>query len=199
VVGGNVSLYNEAPAGPIYPTPVVGIVGVLPDPALAAGLAFRNEGDAIALVGGFNPSITGSELAKLRGIAPAGELPDADPDAIRATHTAVRDAVRRGLLASAHDVAEGGIAVALAECCVAGQIGAAVELPDELDLFGEAPGRAFVVSGDPETLRGASLPGLQVIGRVGGDELEISAGTAQLDLALSELIRAREGGLAAYA
>ena len=67
VVGGNVSLYNEGPEGPIYPTPVVGMVGELPDPARAAGSAFAREGDAIALVGPFAPSLAGSELAKLRG------------------------------------------------------------------------------------------------------------------------------------
>ena len=66
VVGGNVSLYNETEAGPIYPTPVIGMVGELPDPATAAGIAFA-AGDAVALVGPFAPSLAGSELAKLRG------------------------------------------------------------------------------------------------------------------------------------
>ncbi len=67
VVGGNVSLYNEGPDGPIYPTPVVGMVGELPDPALVAGSAFQREGDAIGLIGPFEPTAPGSELAKLRG------------------------------------------------------------------------------------------------------------------------------------
>src|SRR5436305_10615107 len=75
VVGGNVSLYNEAPAGPIFPTPVVGMVGKLPDAARAGRLGFAHECDAIAPVGPFEPSSTGSELAKLRGQAPAGPLP----------------------------------------------------------------------------------------------------------------------------
>src|SRR5262249_19763550 len=72
VVGGNVSLYNEGPEGPIYPTPVVGMVGELPDPAKAGGSAFAREGDAIALLGPFSPSLAGSELAKLRGELDAG-------------------------------------------------------------------------------------------------------------------------------
>jgi phosphoribosylformylglycinamidine synthase subunit PurL len=201
VVGGNVSLYNEGPSGPILPTPVVGMVGALPDPARSGGLGFAHEDDAIALVGPFNPSWAGSELAKLRGRAPGGALPDADPAAIAAAHAAVRDAVRSGTLASAHDIAEGGLAVALAESCVAGGIGAAVELTGEsgeLDLFGEAPGRAFVVSGKERDLLGANIPGLRIIGRVGGEALQIACGSA-LDVPLSELRGAHEHGLAAYA
>ena len=78
VVGGNVSLYNEAPTGPIFPTPVVGMVGKLPDAARAGRLGFLEEGDAIALIGYFEPSLAGSELAKLRGKRPAGPLPPMD-------------------------------------------------------------------------------------------------------------------------
>jgi phosphoribosylformylglycinamidine synthase subunit PurL len=176
VVGGNVSLYNEAPSGPIFPTPVVGIVGRLPDAASAGRLGFARPGDLIALAGPFAPSMTGSELAKLRGEAPAGELPAIDAEAIRAAHEEVRDRVRSGALLSAHDVAEGGLAVALAECCIAGRIGASVRLPAGIDPFAEAPGRAFVVSGDEQT-----LVGFEVIGRVGGDQLEIE-GTLSVPL-----------------
>src|SRR5204863_8573824 len=67
VLGGNVSLYNEGGGGPIYPTPVVGMVGELPDASRAGGLAFREEGDQIALLGPFAPSLAGSELEKQRG------------------------------------------------------------------------------------------------------------------------------------
>jgi phosphoribosylformylglycinamidine synthase len=202
VVGGNVSLYNEAPSGPIFPTPVVGMVGALPDPTRAGGLGFAREGAAIAVVGSYNPSWVGSELAKLQGQAPSGALPDADPEAIATTHAAIRRAVRSGVLSSAHDIAEGGLAAALAESCIAGRIGAAVALSgdaDQLDLFGEAPGRAFLVSGVERELLGADLPGLRIIGRVGGDRLEIACGSASLDVPLSELWGAREDGLAAYA
>jgi phosphoribosylformylglycinamidine synthase subunit PurL len=191
VVGGNVSLYNEAPAGPILPTPVVGIVGKLPDAAKAGRLGFAREGDAIALVGPFAPSPAGSEVEKLRGRAPAGELPFKDVQAVRDAQLAVRDAVRAGALHSAHDIAEGGLAVALAECCVAGGIGARVTLPPGLDPFGEAPGCAFVVSAPEEAVAGLG----EVLGRVGGGRLEIAG---LLDLAVSELHRARELGLAEW-
>ncbi len=98
VVGGNVSLYNESPNGPILPTPVVGMVGKLPDARRAGYLGFANRGHKIALVGGFHPSRDGSELAKLHGRAPAGALPEKDVAAIRATHQQIRDGVNSGAL-----------------------------------------------------------------------------------------------------
>ncbi len=188
VVGGNVSLYNEAPTGPIFPTPVVGVVGRLPDPSRAGRLGFAREGDLIALAGPFVPSLAGSELAKLRGQAPAGPLPPMDMQAVRDAQERVRDGVRSEALHNAHDIAEGGIGVALAECCVAGGIGATVTLPDGLELFGEAPGRGFVVSAGSAQ----ALAGMTVIGRVGGDALVID-GT--LNVPVSELRGVRDGGL----
>jgi phosphoribosylformylglycinamidine synthase len=190
VVGGNVSLYNEAPAGPIYPTPVIGMVGRLPDPTRAGRLGFAEPGDAIAIVGAFAPAVQGSELSKLRGQELTGPLPAIDPDAIRAAHARVRHGIRSGALTSAHDIAEGGLATALAECCIAGQIGAEVSLPEGTDPFAEAPGRAFVVAGPVESLAG--LEGLTVIGSVGGEALELRG---LLKVAVSEMTVARDGGL----
>ncbi len=128
VVGGNVSLYNESGGGPIYPTPVVGMVGAVPDVATAPGSGFGADGDLIALVqpAGFAASEAGSELAKLRGEELPLGLPDIDVEAVKVVLDAVRAAARTGKLTCIHDVAEGGLAVALAECCVAGGIGAAV-------------------------------------------------------------------------
>jgi phosphoribosylformylglycinamidine synthase subunit PurL len=184
VIGGNVSLYNEGPSGPIYPTPVIGMVGSLPDPARAAALGFTRAGDAIALVGTFAPGYTGSELAKLHGAPVSGPLPSLDESAAAQTHEQVRSLVRSGAVRSAHDIAEGGVAVALAECCVAHRLGARVTLPAGLDPFAEALGRAFIVSGAPE-----ALAGLNVIGTVGGDSLLLD-GIAEL--AVSEIVTARE-------
>ena len=190
VVGGNVSLYNEAPSGPIYPTPVIGMVGRLPDPARAGRLGFARDGDAIALVGDFAPAHAGSELAKLRGEPVAGPLPVVDALAARGAHEWVRAAVRAGDLSSAHDIAEGGLAVALAECCVAGEIGASIVMPDGIEPFTEALGRAFVVSGVAERL--APWP---LIGTVGGDALALDG---LLNVAVSALTDARETGLSQY-
>jgi phosphoribosylformylglycinamidine synthase len=198
VVGGNVSLYNEGRSGPIFPTPVVGLVGRVPDPSAAGAMAFAQEGDAIAIVGSFRPRLEGSELAKLRGRPPRGPLPAADPRELRRAHDWVRDAVRARAVRSAHDIAEGGVAVALAECALAGGIGARVTLPEGLDPFAEAPGQAFVVSGPRDTLAHASdRQGdlVRIIGTVTGSRLEIEG---QLDLAVSELDEVWQTGLAQF-
>ncbi len=189
VVGGNVSLYNESPDGPILPTPVIGMVGRLPDVRHAGRLAFANPDDRIALVGAFNPGRDGSEVAKLHGSAPAGALPGKDLVALRSAHQRVREGVRAGAFTSAHDIAEGGILVALAECCIAGGLGAVITLPEGLDPFGEDLGSAFIVSGPAE-----ALAGLRVIGAVGGRELTVEG---VLNLPVSELAALHGGGLAA--
>jgi phosphoribosylformylglycinamidine synthase len=195
VVGGNVSLYNEGGGGPIYPTPVVGMVGELPEPARSGRLGFAAEGDTIALIAaGWAPSPAGSELAKLRGEPIEGELPAAELGELRALHAAVRRGVRSGALRSAHDVAEGGLAVALAECCLASGLGARIDFgapADEALLFGEGPG-AFVVSGPADAL-GRFGAAARVIGTVGGESLRIED---VLDVPLAELARAHAGGLA---
>jgi phosphoribosylformylglycinamidine synthase subunit PurL len=204
IVGGNVSLYNEGPAGPIYPTPVVGMVGRLPDAARAGRLGWAREGDAVALVGPFAPALAASELAKLWGHQLPPRLPAIDVGAVRNAQFAVRGAVRVGALSNAHDIAEGGLAVALAECCLAGGLGVEVKVdpaptgvgdppPGEGDLaaygglFGEAPG-GFLVSGTPSGVRslGRRTP-TRVIGTVGGDSLRIAIGGERIAVTLDAL------------
>jgi phosphoribosylformylglycinamidine synthase len=178
VVGGNVSLYNEGPEGPIYPTPVVGMVGELPDAGRAPGSAFRRAGDAIALYGPFRPSLAGSELAKQRGELAMG-LAAPDPTAVAEACKTVREAARAGRLSSAHDVSDGGLACALAESAIGAGLGCRVDLAPLLDaghrmeeaLFGEGPG-GFLLSGPPEALR--DLPDSILLGEVSGDRIEIS-------------------------
>jgi phosphoribosylformylglycinamidine synthase II len=194
VVGGNVSLYNEGPEGPIYPTPVVGMVGELPDPGAAAPSAFAAAGDAICLVGPFEPTLEGSELAKQRGELGPG-LSQPDIAAVAAACAGVRDAARAGVLASAHDVSDGGLACALAECSIGAGLGCRVDLqhlrergcaPEEA-LFGEGVG-GFLVSGERrrlEALAGGDVAVLY-LGKVGGDTLEIAAGDRSLSLPLAE-------------
>jgi phosphoribosylformylglycinamidine synthase len=179
VVGGNVSLYNEGPEGPIYPTPVVGMVGELRDPAATCGSAFAREGEAIALLGPFEPNLAGSELAKLRGELDTG-LPRSDITAVAAACATVRDAGRSGKLSSAHDISDGGLACALAESAIGSGIGCRVDLqplrergcsPEEA-LFGEGAG-GFLLSGDREAL---TALGATLIGETGGSTIEIAAG-----------------------
>jgi phosphoribosylformylglycinamidine synthase len=220
IVGGNVSLYNEGAEGPIYPTPVIGMVGRLPDAARSGRLGFAADGDEIALVGAFVPSLAASELAKLRGEPLPDGLPAIDLEEVVAVQAAVREAVRDGSLASAHDIAEGGLAVALAECCAAGGRGARVALggpaatPEER-LFGEGSG-GFVVSGPAAALEALAerVPVVR-LGTVGGDALEIGpagaapepdggvggaagAGEEPISVAIDELRRAHGDGLAPY-
>jgi phosphoribosylformylglycinamidine synthase subunit PurL len=189
VVGGNVSLYNEGPEGPIYPTPVVAMVGELPDPTKVAGGAFVAEGDAIGLIGPFEPNLAGSELAKQRGELDMG-LPEPKVADVAAACAIVRDAVRAGQLASVHDVSDGGLAVAIAECAIAGEIGCETNVehlrergaqPTEA-LFGEGPG-GFLVSGDRAALEEL---GAVLVGTVGGERISIGAGDRSLSVSLAE-------------
>jgi phosphoribosylformylglycinamidine synthase II len=203
VVGGNVSLYNEGSNGPIFPTPVIGLVGELPDVTRAGQLAFANQGDAIALVGPFEPILDGSEYAWLSGTPLPATHPAIEITAVRNAQVAVRDAVREGKLSSAHDIAEGGLAVAVAECCLAGNVGAILELAEVNDpltvLFGEGAG-AFIVSGADSALRElAARTPLRIIGSVGGDLLEIGIGDAHIDLELERLREAHAALAALFA
>jgi phosphoribosylformylglycinamidine synthase II len=192
VVGGNVSLYNEGDEGPIYPTPIVGMVGKLPDPALAPAIGFGAAGDAVALVGPLEPSLLGSELERLRGGLARG-LPAVDLAAQAAWLQTLRSAGRAGALRAVHDISEGGVACALAECCISGGIGARVSLPvaDEVALFGEGPG-GVIVSGPLEAVE--AVAGAVVIGTVGGDSLEI---TGVLSLPVDRMRTVHEGAIPA--
>ncbi len=203
VVGGNVSLYNEGPEGPIYPTPVVGMVGEVPSAEAVAkvGSGFAAAGDAIALLGPFAPSLAGSELAKLRGELDAG-LPGAELAAVEAAIATVRDAVRAGSVASAHDVSDGGLGCALAESAIAGGIGCRVDLDPlvelrggsgESALFGEGPG-GFLLSGERSALEALASGGVEVliVGEVGGEQIAIEAAELSLSLPLAEARRAWE-------
>ncbi len=193
VVGGNVSLYNEGPDGPIYPTPVIGMVGELADPSLAGSSAFSREGDAIALLGPFEPTLAGSELAKARGELGTG-LPRPDLGAAAAACEATREAVRAGRVSSAHDVSDGGLACALAESAIQGGYGCRVDLqplrergcsPEET-LFGEGTG-GFLLSGNRRSLEEL---GALFIGEVGGAEIEIAAGDRSLTVGLESAAEA---------
>jgi phosphoribosylformylglycinamidine synthase II len=202
VVGGNVSLYNETEHGPIYPTPVVGMVGELPDPARAPGTA-PSEGDRLILVGPFAPSLAGSELAKQRGELDAG-LPQVEINAVAEALAFVRRAVRDGLATAAHDASDGGLACALAEMAIASGSGVEADLDPlvelrggsgESSLFGEGPGGIVLgVAADrmPELIRAAEEAGVEAleVGSVRGDRLELSAAERDVSVALADAERA---------
>ncbi len=202
VVGGNVSLYNETEHGPIYPTPVVGMVGELPDPARAPGIA-PLEGDRLILVGPFAPSLAGSELAKQRGELDAG-LPQPEVGAVAEALSFVRQLVRGGMASAAHDVSDGGLACALAEMAIAGGVGVDADLDPlvelrggsgETCLFGEGPGGVVLAVAEApaaEVLRAAERAGVDAIdlGSAAGDRLSISAAEQDLSVALADAKRA---------
>ncbi len=182
VISGNVSFYNESFGQPIYPTPTVGMVGVLEDVGRHTTAGFKDEGDAIVLIGETWPEIGGSEYLKAAFDLVGGEPPQLDLDRERAVDESVCMAIEAGILKSAHDCSEGGIAVTLAESCIGGSIGAVVRLPEgpapAFALFSESQAR-IVVSVDPVsfdvldeicTAQGVTF---QRIGTVGGDRLTI--------------------------
>jgi phosphoribosylformylglycinamidine synthase subunit PurL len=200
VVGGNVSLYNETEHGPIYPTPVIGMVGELPDAAAVPGLAPR-DGDRLVLVGPFAPSLAGSELAKQRGELDKG-LPQVPINDVDAALRLVRDLVRKGLASAVHDVSDGGLACALAEMAIAAEAGLEVDLDalvelrggsGETNLFGEGAGGIVLAAAESkELLDRAEAAGVEAVelGSVGGDRISIAAAERDVSVAVADAERA---------
>src|SRR5690606_16041969 len=131
VTGGNVSLYNENPQGAVYPTPTIGMVGVRDHASPATSTRFQQAGDDIVLLGENTDEIGGSEyLAWVHGVV-AGAPPQVNLEGEKQLIDALLEGIRSGKVRSAHDCSEGGLAVALAECCVADRtqpMGAMIDL-----------------------------------------------------------------------
>jgi phosphoribosylformylglycinamidine synthase len=208
VVSGNVSLYNDTGGTGIDPTVVIGMVGVIEDVTQRCTAGFRDEGHLIALVGPVGAELDGSEYQRIAHGVNAGAPPHLDVDLERRVQSFIVEAVSAGLLHSAHDCAEGGIAIAIAESCLLGDIGAWVGI-DELGqgegliigeagiLFGESQSR-FVISFAREALvRLHELAGrhsvpFRGLGSVGGERVCV---TGCIDVPLADVRRAHEGAL----
>jgi phosphoribosylformylglycinamidine synthase subunit PurL len=195
-VSGNVSFYNQSERRKIYPTPIVGMVGLLRDLERRVPMGFQREGDLIYLVGKLSGAVGGSEFLKVFYNFIGGELEKTDLALEVAVTKALLEAARRGLIASAHDVSDGGLLVALAEKSFAKGLGARVEIEDlsEEYLFGEWPTR-FVVTVHPEHDREfrellGSLPHRR-LGTVGGSGLELGGQSVPIE----ELYRIYESAL----
>ncbi|MBA3833416.1 MAG: phosphoribosylformylglycinamidine synthase subunit PurL [Chthoniobacterales bacterium] len=186
VIGGNVSLYNESPAGVVDPTPTVAMVGLIEREEWITTQFFKAAGDVVILLGDFGDEMGGSHFLKVIHGLKAGRPPRLDFGRELAVQNALRELIRAGHLRSAHDCSEGGLGVALAECCFnpAGSLGAAIDLAaagtERLDriLFNESQSR-IVISTVPENadavlqlLKGRAVPAFR-LGTVGGDELSI--------------------------
>ena len=201
VTGGNVSLYNENPTGAVYPTPVIGMVGLIESLSHVTRSSFVTDGDAIILLGNNTDELGGSEyLQRIHGEV-IGPPPRVDLAGEKALIAALLDAIRAGTIRSAHDVADGGLAVALAECVMmdrANQVGAQVDLsawaslPMRALLFGEAQGRVIVTTPDPAAVTLAAarhrVP-CAVIGAVRSSSgvLDLKVGTRQIRASVRQL------------
>src|SRR5688572_7556672 len=201
VTGGNVSLYNESPTGAIYPTPTVGMIGVLDDVSKHIRSCFNAPFDAIVLLGANTNELGGSEYLKVVHGKVAGDAPGIDLKAERALQELLIELADERLAHSAHDCAEGGLAVCIAESCIADAerlLGATVTLPDALPpaalLFGEAQGRIVISCAPanvPRVLKLAerhSVPATQ-IGNVGGvnGRFVLEGAGAKVDVSVEDL------------
>jgi phosphoribosylformylglycinamidine synthase II len=188
ITGGNVSLYNETDGRAVLPTPVLGVVGIIEDDSRLVRRTFQREGDVLVLLGTSGNELGGSEYLKaIHGLV-RGRPPALDLGREAALQRFVVDAIAQGLVRSAHDCAEGGVAITIAECCFDTGLGALADLPpvdvdvadfgDIATLFNESASR-IVVSTDPQAAERlvklaeqGSVPA-RVIGRVGGDRIRI--------------------------
>ena len=206
ITGGNVSLYNENPLGAIYPTPTIGMVGLVEDLAHITTVAFKAEGDVIGLLGTNREELGGSEYLKVVHGRMAGDAPALDLQAEAALQRALLAAIRAGLVRSAHDTAEGGLAVALAECAFPAAHGVEVELADGIHpaalLFGESQSRVVVSCRPDDWERLAELVGghgvpVTRIGAVGarGGRFRVATPAATIDAPIAELARVYESAI----
>ena len=211
VVGGNVSFYNESPAGAVLPTPQVGVVGLLEDVSRRIEPEFPEAGQVIALVGDTPGGMAASALADVAGPEPGDRLPDCSLGTEEAVHRFLREAAALGVLGAAQDVGRGGLAVTLAKMSLWGDLGARVAIaigPEPIaDLFGEGPSRV-IVSLRPEDLAAVSAladrEGLPLVrlGHTGGDRLQVvdaAKSSPILDVELATLRRAWGSALPAMA
>jgi phosphoribosylformylglycinamidine synthase II len=183
VVSGNVSFYNETDGRAIPPTPTVGMVGLLEDVEKRVRMPFRREGDVLAILGETRDELGGSEFLRVLRGRDEGPCPELDLAAEKRLIDLLATLAEQGRLASAHDLSDGGLAVALAECAMTSGLGIEVALQSGLRpsavLFGETTARALVSFGPYQesavrvTSERLGVP-FRIIGRVGGDHLRIS-------------------------
>jgi phosphoribosylformylglycinamidine synthase len=202
VVSGNVSLYNETNGEAVYPTPVIGMLGLVDDASRRCDIAFKDEGDLVVLIGDDSASGLGaSEYLEVVHQVVAG-TPKLDLDLERRVQRVCLEAIEHGLLRSAHDCSLGGIAVALARCAIEGNIGASIQPPAKYTnaadwLFNEGQSR-IVATVSPSNLEGAldfgrraSVP-VTVLGKVGNTRLVVGD---WIDLDVSSMSKAWEDAI----
>jgi phosphoribosylformylglycinamidine synthase len=202
VISGNVSLYNETNGKGILPTPVVGGVGLLSDANRSCTLAFKAAGDSVIVLGDTTGWLGCSLYLSVLHGREDGAPPPLDLAAERIRGELVRRLIAAGRVSACHDVSDGGLLVALAEMAIAGNLGAALDLPADLPphavAFGEDQGRYVVTAADPAPVlaaaRAAGVPA-RVLGRTGGAALTVSGAGAT---SVADLRAAYEGWLPGY-
>ncbi|MFS2257412.1 phosphoribosylformylglycinamidine synthase subunit PurL [Bacillus safensis] len=202
VIGGNVSLYNESNGTAIYPTPVIGMVGLVEDTAHITTQSFQQAGDVIFVIGETKEEFAGSELQKMTEGRIYGKAPEIDLDVELTRQEALLAAIQNGLVQSAHDVSEGGLGVALAESTFGtGGLGAhiQIDLNSEASLFSETQSR-FVVTVKPEHREAfaAAVKDAKEVGTVTNDgvfTVKNQEGQQWIHAAVNELERAWKGAI----
>ncbi len=201
VISGNVSLNNESKGEAIYPTPIIGMAGIIEDCDQFCTMSFKDEGDLIVLIGENKEEIGGSEYLKLFHNLEKGLPPQIDLSLEKSVQDACRESIQAGIVSSAHDCSDGGLAVNLAECCITGRVGAKVAFKEEIRsdalLFGETQSR-IIISTSPGNISRLQkvaykykIP-FKVLGKVEGDRLQIED---LIDLKVEELEIAWRGKL----
>jgi phosphoribosylformylglycinamidine synthase len=184
VTGGNVSFYNETEGQAVFPTPVLGIVGLVDDVATIPGAGFRGEREAIILLGENKEELGGSEYLRLVFDQEKGQAPELDFNQEKNVQEVCRQAIKQKLVRTAHDLSEGGLAVALAECSIKSKkgLGFEVKLNDKIRtdalLFGESQSRIILVAKDKNAGKILALARkmkvkARVIGKTGGKKMVI--------------------------
>ncbi|HBT20750.1 MAG TPA: phosphoribosylformylglycinamidine synthase subunit PurL [Peptococcaceae bacterium] len=208
VISGNVSFYNESERGAIYPTPIVGMVGLIEDISHIRSQGFKEEGDLIFLLGKTEPELGASMYLEVVHGLETGRVPVLDLKKEKAVQDLCLEAIRTNLIKSAHDCSEGGLAVALAESCISGNIGADINLVKEnLELpellFGETQSRIIVTvdkNKKEDMLSLAEKFGVptSLIGEVGGRELKIKVSEFSdeiINLSIAKMEKAWRGAI----
>ncbi|MGN8047131.1 phosphoribosylformylglycinamidine synthase subunit PurL [Bacillus altitudinis] len=202
VIGGNVSLYNESNGTAIYPTPVIGMVGLIEDTAHITTQSFQQAGDVIFVIGETKEEFAGSELQKMTEGRIYGKAPEIDLDVELARQEALLAAIQNGLVQSAHDVSEGGLGVALAESTFGTDgLGADIQLDlnSAASLFSESQSR-FVVTVKPENREAfaEAVQDAKEVGTVTNDgvfTVKNQEGQQWIHAAVNELERAWKGAI----
>jgi phosphoribosylformylglycinamidine synthase subunit PurL len=201
VVSGNVSFYNESPKSAVYPTPTIGMIGIIDDIKYVCTQYFKNEADVIVLLGDTKEEFGGSEYLKQVHHLVRGDAPALDLSVEKAVGMCAYEAIKEGIVHSAHDCSEGGLAVCIAESCISdpeNMIGAVIDnldfgIREDAVLFAESQSRIVLSCSGGNAKKIKEIASrlkapFRMIGKVGGSTLKITkAKEAIIDISIKEI------------